>query len=119
MPKFLGLATISFDGQVISTAKGASLDVGGIKRNPVVSGRRVGFAEEIIPATIECETVLEEGASLEAFRNIKGATITFAADTGQTYVVRDGFLTDPPKLKDGEGGNVELKFAGPPAEEVV
>jgi len=94
MPQFLGRATIRANGQVIETAKGASLDVGGTKRNPVTVGRVVGWAEESVPAMVEC-------------------------DTGQRYVINDAFLTDTPTMKDGEGGNITLKFSGPSAEEVL
>jgi hypothetical protein len=34
-------------------------------------------------------------------------------------VINDAFLTDTPTMKDGEGGNITLKFAGPAAEEVL
>ena len=118
MPQFLGRATIRANGQVIETAKGASLDIGGVKRNPVVVGRLVGYAEETVPAMVECETSLRPGMSLASLRNLTGATIIFECDTGQRYVIADAFITDAPTLRDGEGGQVALKFAGPGAEEV-
>jgi hypothetical protein len=108
MPQFLGRATIRANGQVIETAKGAALDLGGTKRNPVTAGRVVGFAEETVPATLECETVLARGQSLEWLRNLTDATVIYEADT-----------TDAITLKDGEGGNVAVKMAGPGAEEVL
>lgn len=119
MPQFLGRATIRANGVLITSAKGASIDVGGTKRIPVMSGRVVGWAEETVPAMVELETVLTPTTSLDSFRNLAGAVIQFECDTGQRYVVRDAFLTDTPTLKDGEGGNVVLKFAGPAAEEVA
>jgi hypothetical protein len=119
MPQFLGRATIRVNGAVIETAKGASLDIGGTKRNPIVSGRLVGFAEETAPAMVECEISLSADLSLETLRRTAGATIVFECDTGQRYVIADAFITDPPTMKDGEGGNVMLKFAGPGAEEVL
>lgn len=119
MPQFLGRATIRANGTVIETAKGASLDLGGTKRNPVTAGRVVGFAEETVPATLECETVLAKGQSLEWLRTLTGATVIFECDTGQRYVIRDAFTTDAIKLKDGEGGNVAVNMAGPGAEEVL
>jgi hypothetical protein len=118
MPQFLGRATIRANGQIIETAKGASLDLGGTRRNPITSGRLVGYAEETVPAMVECETALRPGMSLETFRNLTGATIIFECDTGQRWVIADAFTTDPPTLRDGEGGQVALKFAGPGAEEI-
>lgn len=119
MPQFLGRATIRANGTVIETAKGASLDLGGTKRNPVTVGRVVGYAEETVPAMLECETALRTGMSLETLRNLTGATVIFECDTGQRYVIRDAFTTEAITLKDGEGGNVALKIAGPGAEEVL
>jgi len=46
-------------------------------------------------------------------------TVIFECDTGQRYVINDAFLTDTPTMKDGEGGNITLKFSGPAAEEVL
>lgn len=119
MGQLLGRATIRVDGRVIETAKGASLDLGGTKRNPIVYGRKVGYAEETMNAMIEGETSLEEGMTLEDLRNIAGAVVTFACDTGQSYVVRDAFITDTINLKDGDGGNIAIKIAGMPAEEIA
>jgi hypothetical protein len=118
MPQFLGRATIRVNGEVIETAKGASLDLGGVKRNSVVVGRVVGFAEETVPAVLECETALRPGMSLETLRNATGAVVIFECDTGQRYVMNDAYITETPTMKDGEGGNVTLKFEGPGAVEV-
>lgn len=119
MPQVLGRATIKWDGNTLETAKGASLDLGGTKQNTVIYGRKIGYAEETVPALVECQTALEAGMSLDRLRAIRSATITFLCDTGQTYTVRDAYLTDPVKLKDGNGGEVELKFAGQPADESI
>ena len=61
MAQFLGRATIRANGTVIETNKGASLNVGGIRRNPIVTGQTFGYAEESVHATIECETSLGAG----------------------------------------------------------
>jgi hypothetical protein len=118
MPQFLGRATLRMNGQVIETAKGASLDTGGTKRNPIVSGRLIGYAEETVPAMIEGETSLAPGMSLEAIRAFRDGTAIFECDTGQRFIVADAFVTDTVTLKDGEGGNVTIKIAGLPAEEL-
>lgn len=118
MPQFLGRATIRANGQVIESAKGASLDLGGTKRNPVTVGRVIGFSEETMPAMVELETALARGQSLEWLRNLTGATVIYECDTGQRFVIRDAFVTEAITLKDGEGGNVAVKMAGPGAEEV-
>lgn len=119
MAQFLGRATIKIDGAVVETNKGASLDLGGVKRTAIVTGSKVGYAEELVPATVECETSLERGMSLETFRKLAGATVIFECDTGQSYVIRDAFVTDALNLKDGDGGNVAINISGAPAEEIL
>jgi hypothetical protein len=119
MPQFLGRATIRVDGDVIETAKGAMLDIGGVKRTSVTVGRVVGYAEETVPAVLECETALRPGMSVARLGRLTNAVVVFECDTGQRYVMNDAFTTDTPTLKDGEGGNVTLKMEGPGAEEVL
>lgn len=118
MTQFLGRATIRANGQVIESAPGAALDLGGTKRVPVTVGNTIGYAEQTAPATLEFETVLKAGQSLDTIRNLKDATVIYEADTGQRFVIRDAFTTDTITLKDGEGGNVAVKMAGQGAEEV-
>jgi len=118
MAKSLGRAIIRANGTVIESAKGASIDLGGTKRNPVIVGTRVDYAEETVPCTIEFETNLRVGQSLEWLRNLADATVLFQCDTGQNYVCRDAFTTEAITMKDGEGGNVAVKMAGNRAEEV-
>jgi hypothetical protein len=118
MPKYLGRATIRVDGQVYETSAGASLDPGGVKRNTQVYGQEVGYSEETAPSVLTCETKLDANTSIDTIRNIAAATVMFECDTGQSYVIKDAFLTQPPAFKDGAGGNVSLNFSGPPAEEM-
>jgi len=114
--KFLGRATIRLNGQVYETAAGATLDIGGIKRNPIVVGRKIGYAEETVPATISCETALMEGQSLTELQNLADATVIFECDTGQSFVIRNAFRTDTSTMKDGAGGNLTIAIAGDAAE---
>jgi hypothetical protein len=118
MPQFLGLATVKINGAVILTAKGAKLDIGGFKRNPVIVGQVVGYAQEVMNATLDIKTAVTTGTSLTALGAVTGATVTFEADTGQTWVIADAFVTMPPTVTDGTG-EVELKLAGQPAQEMM
>lgn len=118
MPQLLGRAFIRSDGNTLRSNSGAKIDLGGIVRSPVVGNQVHGFSESIKEAMVECELSLAKGDSLEAYRHIAGAIITFECDTGQIYVVRDAWVVDPPVITEGEGGKIPLKFAGQPAEEV-
>ena len=114
-----GMAYITVDGLRLATMPGAKLDLGGVDRTTVVGDNAVlGFTEAPKPAMLECEISLGAGMSLQALRTLAGATVTFECDTGQTYVVREGYTTTSLALTSGDGGKVALQMAGPPAEEM-
>lgn len=116
--KTFSIAYIKVDGELLRSLPGAKLDLGGKVRSSVVGASEVhGYSEAIKPAALECEISLVEGASLEKLRNITNATITFEADTGQTWIVRGAFTTETLNITAGEGGKVALKMEGQPAEE--
>jgi hypothetical protein len=113
----VGMAYIKLDGQLLETMPGAKLDLGGVERTPVVGSNKVlGFASAPKESTLECEIAVGADTDLIAIGRNKDATITFTADTGQTWVVRNAWCVETPKLSDGEGGKAPLKFAGPPAD---
>ena len=117
--KRLGKAFIKVDGELLETMPGAKLNLGGPERSPVVGNNTVhGFSESIKESSLECEISVGATTSLDKFRKTENATITFEADTGQTYVIREAWCVSPPEVTDGEGGKVPLKFNGPPAEEM-
>jgi hypothetical protein len=116
-----GIAYIKVTGfGLLRTLPGAKLKLGGTKRDPVVGASSVhGFAESIEPALLECEISLVPGFSLAALQAVRDATITYEADTGQRYVIRDAFCTETMEVNAGEGGKVPCKFSGQPAEEEI
>lgn len=117
--KKLGRAFIKMDGALLETMPGAKLDLGGFTREPVEGSNQVlGYAEKPKAAMLECEIAVGKMTNLEDFRQATDVTITFEADTGQVWVVRNAWLTEPPAVTDGEGGKVPLKFAGLPADQV-
>jgi hypothetical protein len=115
----LGKAYIKFNGELLETLPGASIDIGGVTRKVIKGNNSIhGYSEEPTESMVECEVSVAPGTSLVKYGNIVDATITFECDTGQTYVVRKAFNTVTPKATDGDGGKVPLKFAGDPAEEM-
>lgn len=119
MAQVLGRATIRVDGQAYQTKPGASVQLGGTMRTPVSTHFGTNFAEQHSPAVVTLTIDLVRGLSLQALRDATDVVIQFEADTGQTYVVREAFLSNEPTVTDGEGGAIELQFTGQPAEEVL
>ncbi|MFG6462260.1 phage tail tube protein [Roseateles sp. DXS20W] len=118
MPMTHSRAYIKVDGALLETMPGPKWKLGGSKRTPVVGNRVLGYSEMTEPGELECELVLTQGMSLAALKDITDATLTIEADTGQTYVGRNAFVTDALEVTSGDGGKVALKFACDPLEEM-
>ena len=120
MSQRLGKAFIKWDGKLLESMPDAKLSLGGVERAPVIGANAVhGFSEKIKESTLECEISMSAETRLAELNAIQDATITFEADVGQTYIMRNAFLTEPPTVTAGDGGKVTLKFAGPKAEEMA
>lgn len=119
MSKKFGRATVRVDGKVYDTEKGSTLDPGGVKREARPGSNTTGgFTEELVPSKLEATVLFGEGDSIAEINKIAGATITFECDTGQTYIVRDGYSAEPVQLTGGEG-KAKVVFMGSAAEELL
>lgn len=113
----LGIATIKVSGKTLRTMQGAKHDPGGTTRTPVKGARKgdIGYSEEQKESMTECEVMHDADFDVDFFRNATDVTIVFEADTGQSYIVKNAWLVDPPVITAEGGGKVPLKFAGPPS----
>jgi hypothetical protein len=116
----LGIVDIVWRGRNIPVEKGAKFRPGGIKNNAVTYGRKVGRAQEFQGSSATATTNLEKGQRLGNLLDPGEDELQVVCDTGQTFVVRDAFLEgDIPEVTGGEGGKIELKWAGPAATEIL
>ncbi len=118
MSQYLGRAVIAYDGKTLDAMPGASIDLGGIARKPVNTMYQTGYSEERKHAVVECEIPVSKDTPDAEIAAIVNATVTFRADTGQTWMVRNAFCEDTLKLSAKDGGGMKLKLAGDPAERV-
>lgn len=119
MSRVMGKAQIKVNSQLLESHPGASLDIGGPVRTTVVGANSIhGFTEALQPSKLECEISVKSGTSLAAIRGWDDVTVTFEADTGQTYVISNGWSTNPPTVTDNDG-KAKLVIEGPPAEEML
>lgn len=117
MAKVFGRATIKANGKLLDSNKGASLDVGGVKRTSKMTSRgRAGSIEEQAPCVIECSIPMTGDVSLKQLQALVDITISFETDTGRVYTVPHSDLMDPPKIDD-QSGDATLKFEGDEALE--
>lgn len=118
MAQLLGRATIKYDGKLLRTEKGAKFNTGGVTRKGQAGDVVLGYAEETAIPSLECEVAIARGDSLLELNNITDATVTFEADTGQTWILKDAWLVDPAEATAGDGGKVKLKFEGMSCQEM-
>lgn len=117
--RVMGKAQIKANGKLLETLPGATLDIGGPSRTTVAGANAIhGFQEAIAPSKLECEISVKEGTSLTEIRNWSDITATFEADTGQTWVISNGWNTTPPTATDNDG-KAKITIEGPPAEEML
>lgn len=115
--QIIGQARVKADGDTLQTKPGASLELGG----PVRTAQRGdyeagGFSEETAESKLSCTLLVKRGTSLTDLRRIDNATVTFEADTGQVYIIRNAYVADGITLTAG-GEGATVVFQGPPAEE--
>lgn len=116
--RVMGKAQIKADGQLLDTLPGATLDIGGETRTTVVGANRVlGFTGAVAQSKLECEIAVKAQTSLAAIGRWEDLTVTFEADTGQTWVISHGWVTNPPTTTDNDG-KAKVVIEGPPAEEM-
>lgn len=114
MAKVTGRVVFEVDGEVLESEAGATINVGGVNREPVISETgKVLSMESSVPATAECSILHMDSTDLVAIAALEGVTLNFKCDSGQMYTMKNAFLTEPPSLS---GGKAALKWAGEAAK---
>jgi len=102
---------------VIRSKPGATLDFGGVKRDPVEDDQGVaGYTETPVAPSVDATFVHKGGISIKALADIVQEDISFETDTGSHFVVREAWCTEPPQLSAGE---IKVKFVGTLCDEVT
>lgn len=106
------LGLLDTDGQT-------TIEIGGPKRDAVQGDYQAGsWRETTEPSKIECSILVKENTSLSAVRAVEDDTITVEFDTGQTFIVRNGYSSEVPSVATNDG-KAKIVFGGPPAEEML
>jgi hypothetical protein len=112
--KVTGRVTFEVDGEVLESEAGATINVGGVNREAVISETGKVFPMETsVPATIECSILHVGETDLVEIAGFVDKTLNFKCDSGQMYTVKGAFLTEPPSLS---GGKASLKWSGQAAK---
>jgi hypothetical protein len=120
MTQTLGIVDIVWRGRNIPVEKGATFRKGGIMNSTVVYGRKAARAQSFQESTVKATTNLERGQRLTNLLDPGEGELQVICDTGQTFVMKDAFLTgDLPDVTGGEGGKIELNWAAGAPEEIL
>lgn len=114
MGKQHGKATIKVNGEVWKTRPDATLDPGGVTREPD-SDFPGDFTESARPAEIDGVIPYDGQISPIDINKITGATAVFESDNGKRFVVADA-SSDGQSTVTKEG--IPVKLFGKPAEEM-
>jgi len=112
MAQVLGRVTVKFNGEILLTEKGAKLNLGGVKRDPVTGDVVHGFVESVEPPGIDVNISVTKDTDLDKIKNVTNATVTFEADTGQVWVLKEAWSSVPLEITGGDSGKVPVKFHG-------
>lgn len=111
-----GQTTVRVDGERFTTAGDSSLDVGGKMRDAVEADNEAGFfTEKTKESRCEFNILVNEDVSLAVINGWDDIVLNFEADTGQTYVITNGYVAETVSISDGKA---KLIVQGPPAQEI-
>lgn len=116
--RVVGQAKVKIDGDILDTDGTSTLDIGGPKRTAVNGDYQAGsFSETTAESKMECTILLKAGLNLTQLGRVDNATLTMETDVGQTFIVRNAYVVDPPTFATNDG-KAKVTFQGPPAEQV-
>ena len=116
--KYLGRAFIRVNGETLASLPGtAKLNPGGVERTPVVGDfGHLGYTEKPISSEIECEIAVGATTDLAALNKTTDATVTFEADSGNVWIMRNAAMAMPVSVQSGDG-KASIKFFGSAVEQ--
>ncbi len=111
-----GRVATTVKGKRLTSKEGATLKYSDFSREGVTGDAGViGFAEKTEIPEITCVVAHTAETRLADFQAMKDETVSFDADTGTSYVLRNAWCADALELSKGE---VKLRFQGIKCEEV-
>lgn len=117
MAQITGIVYVKVDGALQRSKEGAKIMLGGKERTAQVGHKVYGYAEKVVPATVEFTLAHVGGDDLIALQNKVDSNLEFITDTGDTFLVANAFSTKPAELTGGEG-DAAFEFQGDAAEVV-
>jgi hypothetical protein len=116
MAQITGRIAIIVRGERLSSKEGATLQFSDFEREGVAGDAGVlGYSEKTSIPQIEATIAHSAQTRLADFQAMEDETVSFDADTGTSYVLRNAWCTNALELSKGE---VKITFQGIKCEEV-
>jgi hypothetical protein len=100
----------------VASAPGAETNFGGVKRDAKIADTGVvGYTEEPVAPEVTFKLPMMAGLSIKKLNNLTDVNVTVTFDTGQVWVMQNGWTAEPCKIS---GGDIDMKMSALQALEV-
>lgn len=107
----MGRAQVRANGMVLQTLDGATFTPSGVVRTTVKGYDVYGYQEAVQEAHLECKLQQSPGGTtVDDVNAMNNVTITFVADTGESWTVANAWCDGGCTLSDK--GEIDAKFTG-------
>lgn len=107
---------IRVDGKEYPTLEGGTFKKNGKTRETVTGDEVHGYTETAVPASISVQVPANHQTDFEDINDHTNVTIEVEIDTGQIYMMRNAWNTNPVELT---GGNFTLEYMAKTAEKIA
>lgn len=109
--QLMGRAKIRANGLELMTLDGATFTPSGVTRTTVKGYSVYGYQEAVQEAHLECKLQQAPGGtSVDDVNAMNNVTITFTADTGESWTIANAWCDGGCTL--GDKGEIDAKFTG-------
>ncbi|MGA5655263.1 phage tail tube protein [Rahnella contaminans] len=109
--QLMGRALIRANGMELATLDGSTFTPAGVTRTTVKGYRVLGYQEAVQEAHLECKIQQSPGGtSVDDINAMNNVTITFVADTGESWTIPNAWCDGGCTL--GDKGEIDAKFTG-------
>lgn len=111
--KVTGRATVRYNNEVILSASGASINIGGEMRDPQPTDQgKIGHSSKIEQAEVVVPAIHTPDLDLVGIRAFEDGVVEFVTDTGVSWVINGAYFATMGALANGR---VNITFQGDPA----
>lgn len=108
--RYMGRAQVRVNGMALATLEGATFTPSGVTREVIKGYEVLGFNEDVQEAKLEAKIQASPSFSVDDANAIDNATITFKADTGESWIIPNAWSDGGATLS--AKGEISINFTG-------